>query len=220
MDTNKKKHIDVELIVFDLDGTLVDSREDIAAAVSKGLQAVGGLPIPKKEIFPLIGQPLTQMFVTLLPDAMVDCAEQAAQAFRAYYFDHCADSTQVFPGVMTCLDRLTGLPLAVATTKMTFMAVQVIEKLGLSKRFALIQGSDGIPHKPNPTVIHQVLEKLDKPSDRCLMVGDTVFDIQAGKAAGLYTCAVSYGIGNQVDLAAQSPDLMLDNLSELPDYLS
>lgn len=205
---------DVDLIVFDLDGTLVDSRHDIAAAISQGIAAVGGPKKTQDDVFPLIGRPLVEMFVKLLPRAMESRAEDAAEAYRNYYFDHCADRSRLYPGVIECIDRLKGIPLAIATTKMTFMAVQVMEKLKVSHRFALIHGSDGIPHKPDPTVLYQVLNTLKLSAPKSWMVGDTVYDIQAGKAAGMRTCAVTYGIGHRDDLAAQKPYLLLDTLND------
>ena len=208
-----KQAPDVDLVVFDLDGTLVDSREDIAAAIGFGIKQVSGPEVPKEEIFPLIGRPLVEMFEQLLPNIMKDRAQEAAQAYRKNYFEHCTDRSRLYPGVMECLKQLEGIPLAIATTKMTFMAVQVIEKLNLSNRFALVHGSDGIPHKPDPTVLRQVLDKLGFDANKSWMIGDTVYDIQAAKAIGMHTCAVTYGIGNANDLHAQKPKLVLDTLA-------
>jgi phosphoglycolate phosphatase len=200
------------LVIFDLDGTLVDSRADIATSIDHSARAVGAPPVAREAVFPLIGQPLVAMFETLLSAEFKARAEDAAAIYRRHYFDHCADATAIYPGVLACLDRLDGVPKAVATTKMTFMAVEVLKQLGLTDRFALVQGCDGIPHKPDPAVVQLVLEKLGAPADQSWMVGDTVYDIQAGRAAGTRTCAVTYGIGSAVDLAAENPDLLLDNL--------
>jgi len=205
---------DVDLVVFDLDGTLVDSREDIAAAVAVAMQEVDAPGCDKQAVFPFIGRPLIDVFLGLLPASLAHRAEDAAQAYRTYYLVHCADSTRLYPGVMACLDRLDGIAKAIATTKKTFMAVELIEKLGLANRFVLVHGSDGIPHKPDPTVINQVLDKTGYTAARCWMVGDTVYDIQAAKAAGMPVCAVTYGIGNRDDLVAQKPDLLLDTLGD------
>jgi phosphoglycolate phosphatase len=204
----------VDLIIFDLDGTLVDSREDIAAAVSVGMRAVGGPVREKEAVFPFIGRPLVDVFLGLLPPSMAHRAEDAAEAYRKYYLVHCADTTRLYPGVEECLDRLDGIAKAIATTKKTFMAVELIEKLGLSNRFVLVHGSDGIPHKPDPMVINQVLDKTGYDATRSWMIGDTVYDIQAARGAEMRICAVTYGIGNRDDLAAQHPDLLLDTLAD------
>lgn len=206
----------VDLVVFDLDGTLVDSREDIAAAVAVALRAVGGPVRDKEAVFPFIGRPLIHVFLGLLPPMLRHRAEAAAEAYRSYYLHHCADTTHLYPGVMACLDGLQGIPKAIATTKKTFMAVELIARLGLSERFIVVHGSDGIPHKPDPAVILQVLDRTGHRAERSWMVGDTVYDMQAAKAAGLRTCAVTYGIGSAEALAAERPDLMLDSLAEFP----
>ena len=155
----------IDLVIFDLDGTLVDSRIDIAAAINQGLLAVGAEQCAQEAIFPLIGRPLVEMFLTLLPQKLKNSAEKAAEAYRHYYMDHCADASQLYPGVPQCLEALSTIPLAIATTKMTFHALKVAEELGLTPYFDLIQGSDGIPYKPDPTLLKIVLEKLDKKAE-------------------------------------------------------
>ena len=209
----------VELVVFDLDGTLVDSREDISVAVNRGLQAVGGSQRLGQDIHPLIGRPLLQIFGELLPSGLEARAAEAVEVFRSYYFEHCFDRSRLYPGVAECIERMKPVPLAVATTKMTFMAVRVIEKAGLAPHFCLVQGSEGIPCKPDPTVLRMVLEKTGKQAELSWMVGDTVHDIRAGKAAGMRTCAVTYGIGSAAELSKESPDLTVDSLSQLPSRL-
>jgi phosphoglycolate phosphatase len=88
--------------------------------------------------------------------------------------------------------------------------------MGIAHHFDLVQGSDGIPHKPDPAVLSRVLERLGKQAHRSWIVGDTVYDIQAGKAAGIHTCAVTYGIGSVRDLKRAAPELLLDTLADLP----
>jgi HAD superfamily hydrolase (TIGR01509 family) len=206
----------VDLVVFDLDGTLVDSRRDISRAVNEGLLSVGGRALPMREIVPHIGRPLVAIFEDLLPVELQPMAARAAETFRAFFFEHCVEHSCLSPGVCECLEGLQSVSRAVATTKMTFMAERVVEKLGIARHFDLVQGSDDIPHKPDPTVLTMVLQRLDKKAHRSWVVGDTVFDIRAGKAAGMHTCAVTYGIGRLDDLHRAAPDLLLHTLAELP----
>lgn len=205
----------VDLVVFDLDGTLVDSREDIARAINHGIVSVGGKELPVKDIIPHIGRPLVDTFKDLLPVELEAMAQGAAETFRQYFFRHCAETSRLYPGVSACLENLQAVSRAVATTKMTFMAVKVVEEMGIARHFDLVQGSDGIPHKPDPAVLARVLEKLEKQPHKSWFVGDTVYDIQAGKAAGMRTCAVTYGIGLVDELEQASPDLLLGNLVDL-----
>jgi HAD superfamily hydrolase (TIGR01549 family) len=206
----------VELVVFDLDGTLVDSREDISRAVNEGIVAVGGGKLPVSEIIPHIGRPLMEIFNDLLPVELRAKAGRATEVFREYFFSHCAETSRLCPGVSECLDALEAVSRAIATTKMTFMAERVVQQMGIARHFDLVQGSDGIPHKPDPTVLTLVLDRLRKRAVQAWIVGDTVYDIQAGKAAGMQTCAVTYGIGEIHDLEREAPDLLLDNLVDLP----
>ena len=202
--------------MFDLDGTLVDSRKDISRAVNEGILAVGGGKRAEGEIIPHIGRPLVDIFNDLLPVALRARAGRAVEIFREYFFEHCVETSRLCPGVTECLEGLETVSRAVATTKMTFMAERVVQEMGISHHFDLVQGSDGIPHKPDPAVLALVLERLRKEAGRAWIVGDTVYDIQAGKAAGMHTCAVTYGIGEVEDLERAAPDLLLDNLAGLP----
>lgn len=216
METQKDKgNVAVDLVIFDLDGTLVDSREDIARAVNQGILSVGGRACPARDIIPHIGRPLVEIFERLLPHELRGMAQRAAQTYREYFFEHCAETSRLYPGVSDCLEKLGGVSRAIATTKMTFMAVKVAEEMGIADHFDLIQGSEGIPHKPDPAVLQCVLEKLGKEAGRSWVVGDTVYDIQAGKAAGMRTCAVTYGIGAAGELERAAPDLLLNDLGDL-----
>jgi phosphoglycolate phosphatase len=151
------------LVIFDLDGTLVDSREDIAASINVGLERVGGARRAETEIHPLIGRPLAEMFVALLPPELSHRTPDAATAYRAHYFDNCSRRSRIYPGVAECLAALADVPLAIATTKATFQAERVAEQLGLAPHFELVQGTDGLPFKPDPAVIHLVLDRLRTP---------------------------------------------------------
>jgi phosphoglycolate phosphatase len=209
----------VEAVIFDLDGTLVDSREDIIAAFNQGLRGVGAEAAPKADIQPLIGTPLRTMYEARLPGADPESVGAACEAYRQHYFEHCADRTRPFPGVTACLDRIASLPLAVATTKKTFMAVRLLETLGLAERFALIQGTDDIPPKPDPAVLLRVAATLGVRPTRCWMVGDTVHDIDAAKRAGMKSCAVTYGISSRSELERATPRLVVDDLVDFARYL-
>ena len=149
----------VDLVVFDLDGTLVDSREDIARAVNQGILSVGGKALPGKDIIPHIGRPIVDTFMDLLPVELKHMAEGAVDTFRQYFFQHCAETSRLYPGVSGCLETLQAVSRAVATTKMTFMAEKVLEEMGIAHHFDLVQGSDGIPHKPDPSVLSRVLAR-------------------------------------------------------------
>jgi phosphoglycolate phosphatase len=206
-------------VLFDLDGTLVDSLADIAAAVNAALARVGCAGRPFAEIAPHIGEPLAAIFRAWLPAAPPSGIEEACAAYRAHYFDNCDRASRLYPGVIACLERLAPTPLGIATTKATYQAIRVCEAFDLARRFAVIQGCDGIPPKPDPAVVLAALARLGVGTEGAWMVGDTVLDLRAGRAAGCRVCAVTYGIGTREALAAEGPDLLLDDLDALPDLV-
>jgi phosphoglycolate phosphatase len=210
---------EVALVIFDLDGTLVDSREDIAAAVNAALTEVGSAPRRLEEITPLIGEPLSAIFRRWLPADRPGLLTDAVAAYREFYFDNCARTSALYPGVRDCLERLAPIQLAVATTKTTRQAVRVCEQLDLARHLSVIQGCDDIPHKPDPAVVRAVLARLGVTPAGAWMVGDTAMDVEAGRAAGCATCAVTYGIGERAALEAAHPDLLVDSAALLPDAL-
>lgn len=205
-----------ELIIFDLDGTLVDSRHDVAIAINHGLVSVGAGELPIEEIFHYIGKPLDFIFADILKNDDPKMTERACDSYREFFFDNCANKSALYPGVMKTVKELClSHTLAIATTKQTFMAVRVGELLGFDKYFKCIQGTDGFKAKPDPTIINMLLAKFDINAEKAIMVGDTTSDIMAGKNAGVKTCAVNYGIGKKQKLDECRPDFMVDSFSEI-----
>jgi len=200
-------------VLFDLDGTLVDSRDDVAASVNVGLEHLGSAPREIAEIARHIGEPLTDIFRAFLAGAGPSDIEEACAAYRRHFFDNCARKSTLYSGVLACIERLAPIPLGIATSKATFQAVRVCEVFGIDRFFRAIQGCDGIAHKPDPAVVLAALGRLGVAPKEAWMVGDTVFDIRAGRAAGCRTCAVTYGIGEKEELAAERPDLLVDDLA-------
>ncbi|MBB6097234.1 phosphoglycolate phosphatase [Deinobacterium chartae] len=199
-------------IVFDLDGTLVDSLGDISAAFRRAFET-HQLTVPEEqEVRALIGKPLSEMYASFVEPEYV---ERLVAAYRADYAERCAERTRPFPGAVELLRdlRAAGFKTAVATTKITWMARRVTDRLGLTELIDHVQGTDDFPHKPAPDVIHRALEALD--AEGLWMVGDTVTDIQAGKAAGLKTYAVSWGTHDAARLATSQPDVLADDLEGL-----
>ncbi len=205
-----------KLIVFDLDGTLVDSRRDVALSILHSLESVGADPIPETRVFPYIGKPLLDIFLDLIGDGDETRAEAACAAYREYYFDHCADESRPYPGVLETLETISKHHrMAIATTKKTFMAERVADLLGMQPHLDLVSGTDDIPFKPDPAILFRVMEKLDARPKDTWMVGDSVMDIEAGRRAGTKTCAVTYGIGTEKDLRKAGPDAIIDRFPDL-----
>lgn len=199
-------------IVFDLDGTLLDSARDITVAFQQACTECGLVAPEDEHVQALIGRPLREMFHTFHPEADMD---SLVAAYRAYYDENCTVYTRFFPGVQDTLRALRerGYRLAVATTKYPRVARLVCEKMGLTSSLDHIQGTEGFAHKPEPDVIFTALEALG--CEGIWMVGDTTADVLAGKAAGLKTFAVTWGTHNRDILETVHPDVISDSLEQL-----
>jgi phosphoglycolate phosphatase len=204
-----------QTIVFDLDGTLVDSLPDIIASFRHGFASLG-LPTPSEaEVRALIGHPLEAMYTHFAPEH----APRLCALYREHYPRNFVNRSRPYPGVVELLRTLRerGYKLAIATTKRTDMARRFAEALGLSSMLDHVQGTEGFPSKPAPDVIHRALGALEARG--LWMVGDTVHDIQAGQAAGLRTYAVTWGTHDAALLATAAPDELQPNLGRLLEHL-
>jgi phosphoglycolate phosphatase len=203
-------------IVFDLDGTLVDSLPDIISSFLHGFGALG-LPPPSAEaVRRLIGEPLEAMYAHLAP---ADQVPALCALYREYYPRHFTDHSRPLPGVVEALGTLRerGYLLAVATTKRTDMARRFVEAMGLTPLLHHVQGTDGFAHKPAPDVVLRALAALG--TGGLWMVGDTTLDIGAGRAAGLRTYALTWGTHPPELLRTAEPDELQPDLQRLVSLL-
>jgi phosphoglycolate phosphatase len=206
-----------EHIIFDFDGTLTDSRRDIAGAQVWALKQLGFDSIREEELYRYIGKPLRDTFSAVLPPSLHDRIPEAEQHYSSYYPTRSLLTTMLFPGVRETLEelRLRGKTLAVASTKRGPGIKRVTDHFGITGFFAQLQGSEGIPFKPDPTILTLILEGQKWDPIATLMVGDTDNDILAGKKAGIATCGVTYGsLGNE-ELQAFAPDFLIHDFPSL-----
>lgn len=202
----------MDTIVFDLDGTLVDSLPDIIASFRRTFLTLELSPPEPAEVKAEIGKPLDEMYARFADEAYIP---DLVAAYRQDYPQHFTDHSRPYPGVPTLLRDLRerGYTLVVATTKQSSMARAFTDALGLTPLLDFVQGTDDFPHKPAPEVIHRALAAVQ--GQGVWMVGDTVSDMQAGKAAGLKTYAVSWGTHSAETLAEITPDRLEPNLDAL-----
>ena len=208
-------------ILCDLDGTLVDSRRDIAMAFQQAWRSVlGGIPPSPTAIAQHIGKPLAEMLSELggtLPPSLLSTF---LTAYRRTYTEKDARLTQPYPGVILTLQALSTFTLGVVTTKESGQAEIVLRRLALIPFFQHIQGGSlGLRLKPAPDTILAALAALHCEPPRALMVGDTPADVLAGKAAGTKTCAVTYGFGAREALLQCAPDHVIGSFGELVDLV-
>jgi HAD superfamily hydrolase (TIGR01509 family) len=207
--------------LFDLDGTLIDSREDLIRAEIEAFRIAGFPPPSREEIVPVLGTPLEEVPGALGRDFTPEEMERLFKAFRAWYPEHWMDHTTLFPGVEETLARLgKRYDLAIVTTKRQVQADRITEAFGITNLFRHIQGwREGLRHKPNPDLPLASLYALGVEPARAVMIGDTFRDIEAGKKAGCATVAVTYGEGREEDLRALNPDAMVGGFEEIPGAL-
>jgi HAD superfamily hydrolase (TIGR01509 family) len=200
--------------LFDIDGTLLDSAQDICGAIRQVLDANPGPPVTYEFLKSYIGRHLNDLFLDLWPDATPDRLAQLLADYRTVYPARGHKMTSIYPGVVEGLSALGGLK-GTATTKGTPTTRAVLEQFGLIRFFDHVQGTDGFPCKPAPDVIFTCLNALGARPEDCLFVGDSPADMEAGRRAGVKTCAVTYGYGKRGDLAAFSPDYWITDLRAL-----
>ena len=206
-----------DLLICDLDGTLVDSKYDLMAALNYALAQLGRPPVIAADIPPLLGSGLAYLIKSVV---ITDDPEELALArrfFDAYYNKHLADLTRCYPGVRETLAALPGIKKAVYSNKSQPFTEAVIEAVGLKPYFNVILGAQPeiMPLKPDPAGIRHILSTLQVTPDRALMVGDSTHDIEAAHAAGVRACAVTYGYRPAEVLRAHEPEYVIDGFGEL-----
>jgi phosphoglycolate phosphatase len=200
-----------QAILLDLDGTLVDSLEDIAAAMNAALRGAG-MPTHATEAYrAFVGHGLS----TLVRRAMApggDHAELLASA-RAHYQDHCVDRTRPYPGVPRMLDELLqrGIPLAVLSNKPHPMTRHVVRELFSDASFAAVLGDrPGIPRKPDPYGALEIAETIEVPPASCWLIGDSAVDLETARAAHMVGIGVTWGFRPIEELRAARPAALVD----------
>ena len=211
----------ITTILCDLDGTLVDSRRDIAVAFQNAWRTVvGGIPPSATAIAQHIGKPLAKMLSELGGMLSPPLLSAFLTAYRRTYTRQDACLTRPYAGVVLTLQALSAFTLGVVTTKESWQAEIVLRRLALIPFFQHIQGGSlGLRLKPAPDTIFAALAALHCAPPRALMVGDTRADLVAGKAAGTRTCAVTYGFGAREALLQCAPDHVIDSFGELVDLV-
>jgi phosphoglycolate phosphatase len=200
--------------LFDIDGTLLDSAEDICGAIQQVLSATGCPPVTFEYLKSFIGRHLIDLFLDVFPQYSPAQVDELIQQYRSIYLARRHQQTRVYPGVDAALAALGGRK-GTATTKGTPTTRAILEQFRLLPYFDHVQGTDGFPCKPAPDVIFTSLAALRARPEDCLFVGDSAADMEAGKRAGVKTCAVRYGYGKPADLARFEPDYWVDDLREV-----
>jgi phosphoglycolate phosphatase len=215
----------IKLVIFDLDGTLIDSRLDLVHSVNAALRHIGRPALPDDVIASYVGDGAPILIQRALGGEAVDEAivRQGLQFFLSYYREHKLDHTTVYPGIRDALTTIqqasngVSRKLAVLSNKPVGPSRAIVEALGLGPFFAQIYGGNSFPtKKPDPEGARQLLEENGVRPEEAAIVGDSHVDVETGLNAGLWTVGVRYGFAPHT-LEQQPPDVLVDTPHELAD---
>jgi phosphoglycolate phosphatase len=212
---------EIELIIFDLDGTLIDSRQDIVNGINFTLRQLCLEEKSFDEIISYVGKGIEQLIEDVTGNSSTKLTAKALGIFRDYYKKHPADHAYIYSGVKEVLDFFYKKQKFVVTNRNHNSSVALLRGMGLSNYFADIIGDDDTSClKPSKCQFERLFKELSiKDKGRVIMVGDMDIDVLAGRAAGIITCAVTYGIGKKDDIKRAMPDYMIDAMLELKDII-
>ncbi len=213
--------IEIETIIFDLDGTLIDSKEDIIAAVYYTLKKMNHKLKPREEIISFIGTGSKELIRKSLGKKEDDRELDKAHAiFTDYFRKHSHDKTVLFPHVENVLNYLKDKTLFVLTNRHKNLAEETLEHFNISKYFDDIKGGDSDScRKPSACPVNSFFDSRKITKEKSMIVGDMDIDVKTGKAAGTYTCGFVGGIGDRPDLEKAGPDYLIEDLLELKNII-
>ena len=206
----------VRALIFDLDGTLIDSKQDLIHSVNAMLRELGRGELAEETISGYIGHGAPQLVARALGDGCTEEERQRAlDFFLRYYEAHKMDTTCAYPGVAETLQKLAGMQMAVLTNKPVRISVRILDAMGLSKYFRAIYGGNSFEtKKPDPLGARTILQELKVEPQEALLVGDSEVDVQTARNAGTLAAAVNYGFGVH-DRGVYPADIYLDRFGEL-----
>ena len=212
----------MHLLIFDLDGTLIDSKLDLVHSVN-AMREMMNLPAIGEEIVAsYVGNGAPVLVRRALgSEASESEVQRALEYFLAYYHDHMLDNTRLYAGVREALDRLhaAGSKMAVLTNKPVRYSRDIVDGLGLGDYFFQVYGGNSFAEKkPNPIGIVTLMEQTGAPRESTIMVGDSYVDVRTARAANVKACGVSYGFQPET-FAQDPPDLLVDDMNQLADVV-
>jgi len=211
----------IKLLIFDLDGTLADTGQDITNALNYALKPFHEREYSLDETKAMVGSGISRLLESLIPpDPSLPNGESGnpkkivTARFLEYYNDHLIDNTVAYPSVKETLSQLHGFTKAVISNKREIYSKRVLEGLGIIEYFDCVLGSDSVREKkPSPVPILDLLEKYDISKKESVIIGDSNFDVEAGRAAGIRVIGVTYGFRTRKDL--EGADYIIDRFDEL-----
>ena len=211
-----------DLLIFDLDGTLIDSKLDLAHAVNAARAHMGMSPLEHERVSSYVGNGAPVLIRRALGDQATEIeVQEALEFFLEYYREHYLDYTVLYTGVRESLDRLreAGRRMAVLTNKPVRISRAIVDGLGIGEHFFRVYGGNSFDFKkPNPIGVAALIREAGVTDQGALMIGDSTIDIQTARNAGIRSCGVTYGFQPE-SLADPAPDRLVDRMEELADWL-
>lgn len=212
-----------KLVLIDLDGTLVDSVPDLAFCVDEMMKAIGREPWGVDKVRTWVGNGVDRLVMRGLTDTLWDDPsdeefQQAHRIFMDLYADNTSGRSCLYEGVIEGLDYLVanGYKIACVTNKAEAFTVPLLKDMGIFDKFQLVvSGDTTAKKKPDPMPLLYAAEKLDEAPADCLMVGDSMHDVEAARNAGFQVVSVPYGYNHGIDIREANPDAVIDSLAEL-----
>lgn len=213
-----------QLVIFDLDGTLINSIADLAVAVNQALEAYNYPTHPEDAYRFMVGDGVSKLFERALPEAerTSENVERIRERFMPFYDHHNADLSRPYEGICDLLEALQqrGVRMAIASNKYNSATQKLVAHYFPTTHFEVVLGQrDGVPVKPNPTIVEEILAQCGVAKSEVLYVGDTNVDMQTAKNAEVDAIGVAWGFRPRTELAAHSPRAIIDHPLELLDYL-
>lgn len=212
----------IELLIFDLDGTLVDSLPDLTDGVNYALAKMNMPIIEQQQTAKIVGGGLLKLLQLAIGSTDKILVNRSRSYFMEYYNENFVNKTSYYDGVPEVLSHFSDRTKVVFSNKLHAYTVKTIQKLELESHFVKIMGAKPEQYnpKPSPEGIHIILKELNISPKRTIMIGDSTHDIEAGKEAGVYTCGVTYGYRSKELLTSARPNLLIDDLKDLKKYLT
>jgi len=217
----------IKLLIFDLDGTLIDSRLDLARSVNATLRHFGRPELPAEVVVSYVGDGAAMLVRRALGDPTDEhLLAEALEYFQAYYLDHKLDHTHAYDGIKNTLVAIQAprngfrRKMAVLSNKPVHPSLTILDALGLSQFFVSVYGGNSFAtKKPDPLGAREILKETGSFPVETLMIGDSLNDVLTGRNAGLWTCGVSYGFSPHT-LRVVPPDVVVDTPRDVAEVLS
>ena len=206
----------ISLFVYDFDGTLVDTFQDIANSVNRTLTEMKLQPLGQETIRQNIGRGVVNLMTRSLTGSGCNNIEIAVSLFQKHYNHHLLDQTKLYPNGRKVVEHFSNKKNTILSNKPVVFIEKILGAINFLSPFDSILGGDSLSEqKPNPIGLQFLMKKYNCPAEKVLMIGDNAIDVETGKRAGVITCGVTYGLGNPNLLRDSKPNFLIDNLSDL-----